>query len=62
MLLKKAGKIETTHDLGELAELVFEEYDIKDNYMNYVDSFCKIFCEYVEGRNAEYFRFPEYKK
>ena len=64
LLLKKAGKIETTHDLGELAELVFEEYDIKDNYMNmnYVDSFCKMFCEYVEGRNAEYFRFPEYKK
>lgn len=62
LLLKKAGKIETTHDLGELAELVFEEYDIKDNYMNYVDSFCKMFCEYVEGRNAEYFRFPGYKK
>lgn len=43
LLLKKAGKIETTHDLGELAELVFEEYDIKDNYMNYVDHFVKCF-------------------
>lgn len=27
-----------------------------------MDSFCKMFCEYIEGGYAEYFRFPEYKK
>lgn len=28
--------------------------------MENVDSFCKTFCEYIEGGNVEYFRFPEY--
>lgn len=64
LLLKKFGQIKNikTHDLGELSKLLFEEYDINDNYMDYVDVFCEKFCKYIEGGNAEYFRYPEYNK
>lgn len=62
LLLKKTGQIKKEHDLGNLSNLLFTEYDIKEDYMNYVDTFCNIFCKYIEGGNAEYFRFPEYKK
>ncbi len=57
----KTGKIEKTHDLGVLADLVLSLYEIHEEYMKWVDSFCKLYCEYIEGNNAEYFRFPEYK-
>lgn len=62
LLLKKTGQINKTHNLGQLADLLFSEYNINNIYMNDVDSFCKMFCEYIEGGNVEYFRFPEYKK
>lgn len=62
LLLKKTGQINTTHDLGELSSLFFTEYKIHDSYMKYVDVFCERFCKYIEGGNAEYFRYPEYKK
>ena len=45
-----------------LSNLLFTEYNIENDYMEYVDTFCNIFCKYIEGDNAEYFRFPEYKK
>ncbi len=62
LLLKKTGQIKKEHDLGHLSHLLFTEYDIKEDYMDYVDIFCEIFCKYIEGDNVEYFRFPEYKK
>lgn len=62
LLLKKTGQIEATHDLGKLSKLLFNEYDINDSYMDWVDVFCEKFCDYIEGGNAEYFRYPEYKK
>ena len=62
LLLKKTGKVEKSHDLGELSALLFSEYNIKANYMACVDGYCELYCEYIEGGNVEYFRYPEYKK
>lgn len=60
LLLKKNGKITKTHNLGELANLFFIEYNIQDSYMENVDVFCENFCNYIEGGKVEYFRYPEY--
>ena len=62
LLLKENDKITKTHDLGELCDSLYSEYDINEKYMDDVNSFCKIFSEYIEGGNGEYFRFPEYKE
>lgn len=62
LLLKKTGQITKKHDLQELSDLLYLEYNINDSYMDDVDTFCKMFCKYIEGGNAEYFRFPEYKE
>lgn len=61
LLLIKTGQIQKEHDLGKLSKLLHLKYTIVDTYMNYVDNFCEAFCNYIEGGNAEYFRFPEYK-
>lgn len=62
LLIKKTNQIKNEHDLGILSNLLFTEYNIKDDYMKYVNEFCEIFCKYIEGGNAEYFRYPGYKK
>lgn len=62
LLIKKTGQLTKTHSLGELSDLLASEYNITDNYMHNVNLFCKMFCDYIEGGNVEYFRFPEYKK
>ena len=62
LLLKKTGQIKYEHNLGVLSNLLFLEYNIKDEYMMYVNEFCDKFCEYIEGGNVEYFRYPAYKK
>lgn len=62
LLLKKTGQINRKHDLGELADLFFKEYEINESYMEWVDVFCKKYCMYIEGGNDEYFRYLEYKK
>lgn len=61
-LLKK-GKVDfkNTHDLGELVKIFYEFYDIKDDYMKYIDKFCEKYCTSIEDERAEYFRYPEYK-
>lgn len=60
LLIKKSGDFKKTHDLGELASSLFDKYGIKESYMEDVDSFCELFCKYIEGGNSEYFRYPEY--
>lgn len=60
LLLIKNGQIIKTHDLEELSNLIYSEYNIDNDYMDGVDSFCEKFCKYIEGGNVEYFRFPEY--
>ena len=56
LLLKKTGQIEYGHDLGCLSNLLFTQYNIKDEYMKWINEFCSILGEYVEGGNIEYFR------
>lgn len=62
LLIKKDGHVEPTHDLGELSKLFFDKYKINASYMEWVREFCECYCKYIEGGNAEYFRYPEYKK
>lgn len=61
LLLKKTGQVTKKHDLEDLSNSLYLEYNINDDYMDCVNSFCKMFCNYIEGGNVEYFRFPEYK-
>lgn len=61
LLIKKIGYVKNEHNLGILSELLFEKYNIKDNYMDYVRNFCSNYCKFIEGNNPEYFRYPEYK-
>lgn len=61
LLLKKADYVKNEHNLGVLSNLLFEKCNIKDNYMNCVKEFCSNYCEFIEGSNSEYFRYPEYK-
>ena len=61
LLLIKTGQIDKTHNLEELSNSLYSKYNIRENYMDDVDSFCKMFCKYIEGGNVEYFKFPEYK-
>ena len=30
--------------------------------MDGIEPFCKNYCSYIEGGNAEYFRFPQYRQ
>lgn len=62
LLLKKTNQIKNEHDLGLLSNLLFNEYNIQEDYMKYVNEFCEFFCKYIEGGNSEYFRYPDYKK
>lgn len=62
LLLKRTNQIKNGHDLGNLSNLLFTEYSVKDDYMKYVNEFCEFFCKYIEGGNSEYFRYPDYKK
>lgn len=62
LLLKATGEIKKTHDLKILSDLLFKEYSIDEDYMEYVDVFCEKYCQYIEGRHSEYFRYPEYIK
>ena len=64
LIVKKNGEIrksDRTHNLSELADTVFKEYSINDDYMKWVDVFCHVYNEHIENGYVEYFRFPEYK-
>ena len=41
-------------------KLKFDQYEIDASYMEGIREFCKSYCEYIEGGNVEYFRYPEY--
>lgn len=43
LLIKKTNQIKNEHDLGILSNLLFTEYNIKDDYMKYVNEFCEFF-------------------
>lgn len=61
LLLKANVELKPTHDLVELADTFFDKCNITNDYMEWVNDFCRSFCRYIEGGNAEYFRYPEYK-
>lgn len=61
LLLINNIEIAKTHDLAKLSNLLYLKCNISDRYMDDVNSFCEMFCKYIEGGNVEYFRFPEYK-
>ena len=60
LLLNKGLQFDRTHDIGKLSEQVFMQYNIHDEYMEWVVEYCKNFHSYIEGGFVEYFRFPEY--
>lgn len=60
LLKKNKFNFKKTHDLGDLAKMLYESYDIKDDYMDYVDIFCEKYGSSIEEEQAEYFRYPEY--
>lgn len=62
LLLKRINQIKNEHNLGILSNLLFDEYNIQEDYMEYINEFCEFFCKYIEGGNSEYFRYPDYKK
>lgn len=61
LLLKKTDKIYKTHDLAELSHILFQKYNITEEYMQYIDLFCNKYCRHIEGGNSEYFKYPEYR-
>lgn len=50
------------HNLKDLADMLWAEYLINEEYMDYVTDFCNSYYRMIEGENAEYFRYPEYNK
>lgn len=61
LLLERNGSFSKTHDLGKLAHDLLSEPANYEIYMEWVEDFCNSYCEFIEGSNSEYFRFPEYK-
>lgn len=61
LLLLKTGKIDTTHDLLKLSKTLFFKYNIQEEYMMDIQTFCEFFSNYIEDGNVEYFKYPEYK-
>lgn len=61
ILLKTNNSIPMHHNLGNLANQVFAVNEIEEEYMNDIVFFCESYTKYIEGGNAEYFRFPQYK-
>lgn len=54
ILLNSIGQFPKAHDLGELSEKLFSELAITESYMDWICTFCKQYCEHVEGGNAEF--------
>lgn len=62
LLKKQHAVFKKSHDLGYLADILFQTYHLSDvSYMEYVNSFCHSYFNNIEGKNSEYFRYPEYK-
>ena len=52
--------MEPTHNLKELADLMWVKYSIEEPYMGEIPDFCNCYSKMLEGDNVEYFRYPEY--
>ena len=62
-LILESGKVyPKTHNLGDLAQSFLSMTDARAlGYMDWVSEYCEEYCRYIEGGNAEYFRYPAYK-
>ena len=49
LLLKKTHQVVKEHDLEKLANLFFLTYQIKEDYMQDVDTFCHYFTQNIES-------------
>lgn len=49
------------HDLGKLAKELLSRLGETEPYLDGAVEFCATYGDFVEGGNAEYFRYPEYK-
>lgn len=61
LIMVKKGSVVKSHDLKKLYDEFDSVYKIQEQYMEWMDSFCELYCKYIEGDNPEYFRFLEYK-
>lgn len=61
LIMKKNEKIVKSRNLNKLYKGFVELYQVQDKYMKCVGLFCEKYCEYIEGDNPEYFRYPKYK-
>ena len=61
LLFKKTSKLEYRHDLSGLSEQLLSKYGLENNYLEWIDTFCKGYSEKIEGGFVEYFRYPEYR-
>ena len=61
---KKDGRYnhQPTHNLKELADLMWVKYSIEEPYMGEIPDFCNCYSKMLEGDNVEYFRYPEYSR
>ena len=64
LLLRKdvSDKEFRTHNLKELADLMWVKYSIEESYMGEIPDFCNCYSKMLEGDNVEYFRYPEYSR
>ena len=66
-LLAKKNQLSKTHDLSELCKKLLQVYKINVNsddrysYLKWINEFCASYTDYIEDRNPEYFRYPQYK-
>lgn len=50
------------HSLKKLVDKLMEKYNVTDDYMKDIKSFCDKYSDYIEEGYAEYFRYSEYNK
>ena len=61
LIMVKKGSVVKSHGLKKLYDEFDSVYKIQEQYMEWMDLFCELYCKYIEGDNPEHFRFSEYK-
>lgn len=60
-LLVLGYELPVSHKLDELIQRLREKCPSKARYMKWVPEFLESYSKFIEGRNVEYFRYPDYK-
>lgn len=61
LIMVKKGSVVKSHGLKKLYDEFDSVYKIQEQYMEWMDLFCELYCKYIEEDNPEHFRFSEYK-